>query len=204
MSKKLILLSMAALVLSISCAKSSPTGPDELFVIDISHNGTAAYTFGWYHGDRNSFLSSRSLWQTFIAETHPKLVKIEVKIKVDTGGSTLTDVTAQLLATDAQHRPTGDPLAQGSLGSAGVGTDFAVVTIPLAYEGLVPGKEYAILLCQQVPTDSAHYAWAVAQVSPTLYLGRYIFDSLCPCVETPNDDYQWVPGDGWLKLYTSD
>jgi hypothetical protein len=158
------------------------TGPGS--VIDGSHTGNKHYAFGQVTGQIKR-------WQTFIANSYPRITSVEVKIQ-KISGTTQSNVTVELFAT-SNNLPTGPPLASATIPAGSAGTSFTVVSASLAYTGLVNGTKYAIVLGQQTP-QAACYEWCVGNVSANIQFGKY-------------DGSTWIDesglGDGWLKVYVS-
>mgnify|MGYP000008068068 CR=1 FL=1 len=159
---------------------TTPQAPP-ISIIDISHNGTAGFTFG-------EIRDQIKRWQTFTANTNKKLARVEVKVRKFNSAS---NMTVSLYAT-SKNKPTGKPLATVTVPAIAIGGDFTVVSAPLTYTGLVDGKKYAIVLGQTKNSDYANYEWCTAEVSSILNYGKYSGGT-------------WVDessiGDGWLKVY---
>jgi len=160
----------------------TPEAP-ETSVHDLSHNGTYGYTFG-----QSSDQIKR--YQTFIADYYPNITGVEVKIRKNVSPGNLT---AELYAV-SNNLPTGTPLASAVVPAASVPSDYAVVSIPLTYSGLIRGSEYAIVLGQSTPGVGGTYEWlAGVNISDDYNFGKYTGS--------------WVDesgiSEGWMKVYVS-
>ncbi len=150
-------------------------------VIDLSHNGTNAFTFG-------EITDQVKRWQTFAANANSNMTKVEVKIKKWDNAS---DLTVSLYATQ-NNKPTGSALATATVKASSIGDDFSIVSVPLAYSGLKNGTVYAIVLGQSTNSDYSNYEWSTSEVNASLKYGKY-------------SGGQWIDesgiGDGWLKVH---
>jgi hypothetical protein len=162
----------------------SPTPTIPGSVIDISHSGTSGYSFG-------QASDQIKRWQTFIANSNPKITGVDVKIHKHTG-TTQSNVTVELFAT-SNNLPTGTVLASATISAASIGTSFAVFNAPLTYTGLVNGTKYAIVLGQQT-TGTSDYEWCTAAVDSNLQYGKWTGS-------TWTDESSI--GDGWTKIYVA-
>lgn len=156
-------------------------------VIDLSHDGTSGFTYGKAVADQER------RYQTFIAGALPSLTAVEVKIRKNEVAAYLP-VAVELREVDAGHFPA-RLLAAGRIPAAAVDTAFAVVSVPLAYRGLVAGEEYAIVLAQPGVSpggDNAGYEWAIGPAG-ALHFGKY-------------EDLAWEEEarQGWLRLSVDD
>ena len=173
------------------CSEKNPVPDPPLTteVIDLSHSGDSGYGFG----DGPGATLEAKRWQTFTATSYRAVTAVEVKLR-KIGSGTYTPLLVQLYGTTADGEPTGQPLAHGLIPSDWIDANFTVVRTGLNYDGLVAGKQYAIVLTQGVLTN-AHYEWCAQAVSPDLHFGKY----------TVNDG--WTDesglGDGWLKVYVA-
>ncbi|MEK0317318.1 glycoside hydrolase family 9 protein [Cohnella sp. 56] len=162
-------------------ASATTPGQSSSSVIDISHNGTDGYTFG-----ETSDQVKR--YQTFKANSNANITKLEVKVKKYNNPANLT---VSLYATKSD-KPTGSALATVTVKASDIGEDFALVSVPLTYSGLVNGTTYAIVLGQSKNSDYANYEWCTSEVSAALKYGKY-------------SGGKWIDesgiGDGWLKVY---
>jgi hypothetical protein len=158
----------------------------------VSHNGLYGNGFGNSTDEIKRF-------QTFIAPVSGDcdaydLNEIQLKVR-KYNGSGQSDIIVELYET-ANDRPTGLPLTTAVVPSNWIQTSWTTITVPLYYmcnwlgHGIVPGKEYAIVLSQRQP-NSARYEWAVGNVSSVLQFGKWNGSS-------------WIDesglGDGWLKV----
>lgn len=153
-------------------------------VIDISHNGTNSYLFGLADDQVTRY-------QTFVADSYSALTGVDVKIsKAAFPG----DLTVELYATDGS-KPTGQPLASAVVPADNVSENHAVVNVPIHYNGLVYGTEYAIVLGQTAPGTGGVYDWvAGVDVNSGFNFGKF-------------DGNEWIDeshiGDGWMKVYVA-
>ncbi|WP_309122624.1 glycoside hydrolase family 9 protein [Paenibacillus sp.] len=149
-------------------------------VIDLSHVGNGAFTFG---EARDQLLR----YQTFAANAHPSISKVEVKVRRWFDAS---DMTVSLYATQ-NDKPVGEPLATATVAATAIPEAFAIIGAPLTYTGLKSGMTYAIVLGQVEPSDFT-YEWQTADVGAALKFGKF-------------SDGEWIDesriGDGWLKVY---
>ena len=155
-------------------------------VIDLSNDGANALSFG------RSATDQLRRYQTFIAESHPTITGIEVKIKKNSSTDYYSSVSVELYETDAQHKPS-TLLAMASIPTGTLTMSFTILGAPLSYHGLVSGKEYAIVLEQfNARGANAGFEWRSQQMGAAYYFGRY-------------ENGGWVDesylGDGWLKVY---
>lgn len=156
--------------------------PATYAVIDVSHDGNSANTFG-----RTTDEIKR--YETFVADDHPDVVGVAVKIR-KWNTSDYEFASVELHETAADHTPAAK-LASSSIDTTSLGTGFRVVTAPLTYQGLVAGREYAIVLAQPAGTsfNGSGYEWRVGLVSDQNHFGKW-------------NGTSWVEesGDGWLKV----
>ncbi len=157
---------------------------DTSHVINISHNGTSRFSFGYKTSDQ------AKRFQTFYADYHTILDGIEVKIRKNNGSQTYNNVSVELYETSA-GLPTAK-LAETTMDVTSLGTDLTVMRAELKYQALVPGTEYAIVLGQvNLDDTTAGFEWCTKEVSSELNFGKLV-----------NSD--WIDesglGDGWLKL----
>ena len=157
-------------------------------VIDLSHDGVFGYTFGEYSDQLQRF-------QTFVSEGYSVLTGLDLKIRKLWGEP--GDVTVKLYAA-SDNLPTGEPLAETILPNEAVQwNDWTIVTVPLAYEGLVNGAEYAIVLGQTSPEESdGVYEWLAGyDVESNWNFGKY------------NRGAGYVDessiGDGWMRVHVA-
>lgn len=156
--------------------------------IEIIHAGTAGYGFGKSTTEVKRF-------QTFIASPYcTRIVDVRVKLR-QIAGANFSSPNIELYAT-ANGKPTGAAIARGSLNT--VGTSFEVTWGPLGSSGLVPGKEYALVLSADTypdPANDTRFEWAVAPVYGHLHFGKWNGSS-------------WIDesglGNGWLQIGVAD
>ncbi|MFH0977035.1 MAG: Ig-like domain-containing protein [Spirochaetota bacterium] len=159
---------------------------DSIGVIDISHNGTQSYSFG-YRTDNQA-----KRFQTFIADYHTILDGVEVKIQKNNGTQIYNNISVELYETSAGLPTT--KLAETTMDVTSLGTVLKVMRAELKYQNLVPGTEYAIVL-GQVNLDTVTtngFSWCTKQVSSELDFGK---------LEGSTWTDESVNGDGWLKVY---
>jgi uncharacterized delta-60 repeat protein len=163
-----------------SSSAPSPTA------IDISHDSTSGLTFG------KSVTDQLRRYQTFIAGSYPNVVGVDVKIRKANNMDYYNTVSVELWEADAQHKPS-KLLAMASFTSDTITSSFSVASVPLSYHGLVPGKEYAIVLEQfNAFGANAGFEWCSKQVRADCFFGKF-------------DRGVWGDesslGDGWLKVH---
>jgi hypothetical protein len=159
---------------------------DSIGVIDISHNGTQSYSFGY----RTNNQAKR--FQTFIADYHTILDGLEVKIQKNNGSQTYNNISVELYETNVGLPTT--RLAETTMDVSSLGTVLTVMRAELKYQNLVPGTEYAIVL-GQVNLDTVTtngFSWCTKQVSSELNFGK---------LEGSTWTDESLNGDGWLKVY---
>lgn len=161
-------------------------------VIDLSHNSILGHGFG----DIQEDICEVKRWQTFIATSCRAVTAVEVKIRKMNSGTAYTPVLVELYETTADGKPTGERLAYGLINPDWITTEFTVVKTGLNYNGLIAGKQYAIVLTQGVLSINDHYEWcARVKVDPNLHFGKYT-------AATGWEDESGL-GDGWLKVYVA-
>ncbi|WP_168120389.1 glycoside hydrolase family 9 protein [Paenibacillus sp. HB172176] len=153
-------------------------------IIDLSHNGNSGYTFG-------QAADQVKRYQTFIADSYPVLTRIEIMLrKAGLPGQ----VTVELYATE-DNKPSGSVLASSTIASSEVTEDYAAVSAPLSYDGLIAGVKYAIVLGQSTPGHGGIYEWLA---------GYDVFGGYDYGKQTVTE---WVDeshiGDGWMKLHVA-
>jgi len=150
--------------------------------VDLTHDGTRGYAFG--HP-----VKEKARYQTFLAPDRQAMVGVDLKLR-KAPGVNHTSVIVSLIRTD-EHKPYGPPIASAVIPSFSIGESWAIVNAPLYYPALDAEGEYAIMLRQAVPNDSA-YEWAVAPTNQVASFGRL-------------DDTAWFDdsplGDGWMKVW---
>ena len=157
--------------------------------IDIIHTSTTGVGFG------NSATEVKR-YQTFVCPSYATgIVTINVKLRRMAGNPSGMP-KAQLYATTLDGKPYGRALAVGTL--TAVGTSFEDSWGQLAVYGLVPGKEFAVVLSTQrfsKPLSSNRFEWAVAPVGFNLHFGKW-------------DGKEWIDessqGNGWLQIGVSE
>jgi len=113
---------------------------------------------------------NQAVGQSFFANSSPTLSGVKVNLRrVGTGQS---DVTVSLEAMSA-GLPSGIPLASATIPAGSVGKDFTTVTAPLTYNGLVDGRNYAIVVGQQQTSPDAYYQWATTGSGGPLDMASY-------------------------------
>ncbi|MFI9380067.1 hypothetical protein [Kutzneria sp. NPDC052558] len=113
---------------------------------------------------------NQAVGQSFFANSSPTVSGVKVNLrKVGTGQS---DVTVSLQAMSA-GLPSGIPLATATIPAASVGAGFTTVTAPLKYDGLVDGRNYAIVVGQQHNSPDAYYQWATTGSGGPLDMAAY-------------------------------
>ena len=152
--------------------------------VDINHSGTRGYGFG-------NVADEVKRYQTFSLLRSVTVIGVDLKLR-KYNGTTQTDLTAELYATSG-GRPTGAPIASGTLSSFHVGSDWTIVHIPIKSHPLV-ATTYALVLSQS-SLSSARYEWAVVQVRSSISFGKWNGSS-------------WIDesglGDGWARIWTTD
>jgi hypothetical protein len=134
-------------------------------------------------------------YQTFVADSHPSLAGVEVKIRRNAIGA-YAAVILELWDVGADHLPR-DLLATASETLGSLGTTFTEESLTLTYHGLVSGQEYALVLGQAgtASFNPAGYEWCTAEASAAGRFGK-------------KTSYAWVDesgsGDGWLKVHVDD
>ena len=109
--------------------------------------------------DVGQFDGEQVVGQSFFANSSPTLTAARINLR-KVGGNRQSDVTVSLQPM-ANGLPTGIQLAVGTIPARSVGKGFTTLTVPLKYDGLVPGHSYAIVVgqLQHTSTDS-YYQWA--------------------------------------------
>ncbi|HEX3044410.1 MAG TPA: hypothetical protein VHY08_06625 [Bacillota bacterium] len=203
--KLLVFTLLCALILLAGCNEKSPAPVPPLTtdVIDLSNNGPGGFGFG--NGDSNDAEANKYLelkrWQTFTATSYRAVTAVEVKVKKlpDNiyGTEEYSPVLVELYKTTADGQPTGERLAYGLINPDWISTtDFTVVRTGLSYNGLVAGKQYAIVLTQGV-LNGYHYEWLTeVKENPGLHFGKY---------QVSEDGWHEENelGYGWLKVYVA-
>jgi hypothetical protein len=180
----LLLLFSCMLFLIISGCGPNPAPPS--FIIDISFGGPGTgLGFG-------KFEDEIKRWQIFKANTLSRVTKIEVAIYKGTGETSQSDVTIELYSV-SNNLPSGAVLATATISADSITEDLAIASAPLAYNGLVSGQQYAVVLGQVNPQVD-HYRWEVCDGNSSyLKFGKYTGEWI--------DESAW--GHGWLKIYVS-
>lgn len=172
-------------VLLLGCGGGGGGGGDQpasYAVLDLSNACTWRNTFG-----RTTDEIQR--YETFVADDHPDVVGVAVKIR-KWNMNPYEFATVELRDTAADHTPA-TLLASSAIDTNSLGTTAAVVTAPLTYQGLVAGKEYAIVLAQPDGTDfnTSGYEWCVTPATEPNHFGKW-------------NGTSWMeePWNGWLKV----
>ncbi|MFC5406058.1 glycoside hydrolase family 9 protein [Cohnella soli] len=165
--------------MKVTTPKAPPTSE-----IDLSHNGTAGYTFGQASDQVKRY-------QTFVADAYPELTGVDVNIRK---GGLPGNVTVELYAT-SDDKPIGSALASATIASSAVTDDGTIVRAPLKFSGLTYGTKYAIVLGQATGGTGGIYEWLTGiDVNGQLNFGKFMGDA-------------WVDeshiGYGWMKLYVA-
>jgi hypothetical protein len=146
---------------------SAPATPAPTGVIDLSNNSNSGVGFGSSNSDEVK------RWQTFTANSIPNLTSVEVKIRKIGSGTTHSDVTVELFATTDGITPIGTARASNTISSSDVGASFSSIHVPLIYNGLTKGTQYAIVLGQTV-NSTDKYEWSVnSGDKPGLNFGKF-------------------------------
>jgi hypothetical protein len=132
----------------------APATPAPTDVIDLSNNSSMGVGFG------SSTSDEVKRWQTFTANSFPNLTSVDVKIRKIGSGTSHSDVTVELFATNNGITPIGAALASNTISSSSVDASFSSIHVPLIYNGLTNGTKYAIVLGQTV-NSTDKYEWSV-------------------------------------------
>jgi hypothetical protein len=180
----LLFCSMLLLIIS-GCGTNNSTPPSP--IIDISF-GEPWWGLGFGKGE-----DEIKRWQTFKANALPKVTKIEVKIYKGTWETNQSDVTVELYSV-TNNLPSGAPLATTTISADSITEDSTIASAPLSYNGMVNGRQYAVVLGQVNP-QADHYRWEVDnRIISYLNFGKY----------TGAGEWKEESYHGWLKVYVSE
>lgn len=158
---------------------------------------TAIYGFEVFNTENiagNSFGESMPVVKAS-SSVSQKVMLEDVGILINQKGTDLSDLSVELYETES-NRPSGEALSKVKVKRADM--NFGKETkVKFDYEGIKPGKQYAIAITQEVIAENGlgdHYRWPTRQLGSGEKFGKYVRGN-------------WVDesflGTGWLKLYTS-
>jgi hypothetical protein len=108
--------------------------------------------------DVGQFDGEQIVGQSFFANSSPTLTGARINLR-KVGGNRQSDVTVSL-QTMSNGLPSGIQLAATTVPARSVGRGFTTLTVPLKYDGLVPGRNYAIVVGQLHTSTDSYYQWA--------------------------------------------
>ena len=108
--------------------------------------------------DVGQFDGEQQVGQSFFANSSPSLTAARITLR-KVGGNRQSDVTVSLQPM-SNGLPTGIQLAVATVPARSVGRGFTTLTVPLKYDGLVPGRSYAIVVGQLHTSADSYYQWA--------------------------------------------